>query len=85
MTMAEKYTNRTIFALVNILMPDKIKTLPFCMIANMITSLLSHIPTPSQVIIGVMLRGKKLIWHLNRFGVVCLYEDDFRIFWSAAN
>ena len=53
------------------------------MIANMITGLLNRRPTPSQVIIGAKLRGKKLIRHLNRFGVdFFFYENDLRFRWS---
>ena len=69
----------------NIVIPDMFNSLPFFMIANMITGLLNRSPAPSQVIIGVMLKGKHLIRHLNRFGVVCLSNgDDLRFRWSAA-
>ena len=64
-------------------MPNEIKTLSFFMIANKIDGLLNRISTPSQVINGVMLRGKKLIRHLNIFSVVCLYETDLRFRCSA--
>ena len=64
-TVAEKYNNtsRTVLALFNISMPDKTDTLPLFKIASMIAGLLNSSPTPSQVIIRVMLRGKKLIRH----------------------
>ena len=59
--MAEEYTSRIVVALLNFLMSEKINSLQFFMIANMIIGLLNGSPTPSQVINGVMLRGKKLI------------------------
>ena len=68
--------NRIVLALFHISMTDKINSLPFFKTANMITGLRYRSPTPSQMIIGVMLRVKKLIRHFT--SLRCLCDDDLR-------
>ena len=71
-TTTDEYKSRTVLVLFNILLPDKINSLQFVMIAIIINGLLNRIPTPLQVFIVVMIRGKKLIRHLIRYRVVHL-------------
>ena len=82
--LAEEYTSETMMNFLTKLCPNTTPKLPIVMICNMITTQLTKVPCPLQVTLGTLIRGKELIQQLNKFGVVCSYDEVLRFRKSAA-
>ena len=82
--LAEEYTSETMMNFLTKLCPNTTPKLPIVMICNMITTQLTKVPCPLQVTLGTLIRGKELVQQLNKFGVVCSYDEVLRFRKSAA-